>query len=393
MKKCTICGKETNDLFPFEGINLCEECAANCITLMGAMPEEEADEQEDEMLDINIKTPHEMKAILDDYVIGQEDAKKTIATGIYNHYKRILSGRNDIKKSNILLVGPTGVGKTELARTCAKMLDIPFVICDATSVTEAGYVGDDVENMLRRLYQAADGNKNATECGIIYIDEIDKIARKSENPSITRDVSGEGVQQALLKIIEGTDVEVPTEGGRKHPQGKRITINTSNILFICGGAFEGLTMKKEETKQLGFCPEVNRAEEETEELTAEKLTKQGLIPELVGRLPIIVKLNELTVEDLSRILVETKNSIIKQYTELLKLDDVNLIVDKTAIKYIAKEAYDKKTGARGLKSIIEKTMRDVMFDIPSEPDVQTVVITVKNNQLSVVKEKAKANVA
>ena len=393
MKKCTICGKETNDLFPFEGINLCEECAANCITLMGAMPEEEADEKEDEMLDINIKTPHEMKAILDDYVIGQEDAKKTIATGIYNHYKRILSGRNDIKKSNILLVGPTGVGKTELARTCAKMLDIPFVICDATSVTEAGYVGDDVENMLRRLYQAADGNKNATECGIIYIDEIDKIARKSENPSITRDVSGEGVQQALLKIIEGTDVEVPTEGGRKHPQGKRITINTSNILFICGGAFEGLTMKKEETKQLGFCPEVNTAEEETEELTAEKLTKQGLIPELVGRLPIIVKLNELTVEDLSRILVETKNSIIKQYTELLKLDDVNLIVDKTAIKYIAKEAYDKKTGARGLKSIIEKTMRDVMFDIPSEPDVQTVVITVKNNQLSVVKEKVKANVA
>lgn len=393
MKKCTICGKETNNLFSFEGVNLCEECAANCITLMGAIPEEESDEQEDEMLDINIKTPHEMKAILDDYVIGQEDAKKTIATGIYNHYKRILSGRNDIKKSNILLVGPTGVGKTELARTCAKMLDIPFVICDATSVTEAGYVGDDVENMLRRLYQAADGNKNATECGIIYIDEIDKIARKSENPSITRDVSGEGVQQALLKIIEGTDVEVPTEGGRKHPQGKRITINTSNILFICGGAFEGLTMKKEETKQLGFCPEVNTAEEETEELTAEKLTKQGLIPELVGRLPIIVKLNELTVEDLSRILVETKNSIIKQYTELLKLDDVNLIVDKTAIKYIAKEAYDKKTGARGLKSIIEKTMRDVMFDIPSEPDVQTVVITVKNNQLSVVKEKAKANVA
>lgn len=386
---CSFCDKPANKALQVGPFIMCQDCIDE---MHDTIHKTEADKEPKE--EFAIKTPHEIKAILDEYVIGQEEAKKTIAVGIYNHYKRILNGRDDIKKSNILLVGPTGVGKTELARTCAKLLEVPFVICDATTVTESGYVGDDVENMLLRLYQAADEDIEAAERGIIYIDEIDKIARKGEGTSITRDVSGEGVQQALLKIIEGADVDVPLAGGRKHPQGERIRINTSNILFICGGAFEGLTMKTNTEKHVGFCQEMNKSsDDDSTEVTAEALKKQGLIPELIGRLPIIVRLNKLTVNDLERILVDTKNSIVKQYTELIGLDGVELEIDKSAIHHIAKEAHEKKTGARGLKSIIEKIMRDVMFDIPSEEDVNKVTITVKNDKLSVVKNTAKNMVA
>ena len=386
---CSFCNKPTNKALQVGPFIMCQDCIDE---MHDTIHNTEVDEEQEEGFEI--KTPHEIKAILDEYVIGQEEAKKTIAVGIYNHYKRILNGRDDIKKSNILLVGPTGVGKTELARTCAELLEVPFVICDATTVTESGYVGDDVENMLLRLYQAADEDIEAAERGIIYIDEIDKIARKGEGTSITRDVSGEGVQQALLKIIEGADVDVPVAGGRKHPQGERIRINTSNILFICGGAFEGLTMKTDVEKHVGFCHEINKSsDDDNTEVTAEVLKKQGLIPELIGRLPIIVRLNELTVNDLEKILVDTKNSIVKQYTELIGLDGVELDIDKSAIHHIAKEAHEKKTGARGLKSIIEKIMRDVMFDIPSENDVNKVTITVKDDKLSVVKAKSKDMVA
>lgn len=384
---CSFCNQERNMGIAVGPFIICDKCVDEMYHTVHKteIPEFDFEDDIDDIEELEIKTPHEIKAILDDYVIGQEEAKKTIAVGIYNHYKRIVNGRDDIKKSNILLVGPTGVGKTELARTCAKLLDVPFVICDATTVTESGYVGDDVENMLLRLYQASGEDLEATEHGIIYIDEIDKIARKGEGSSITRDVSGEGVQQALLKIIEGADVDVPLAGGRKHPQGARITINTSNILFICGGAFEGLTMEKKVDKRLGFCTTEEKSIPEETEITAETLKKHGLIPELIGRLPIIVRLDELTVTDLEKILVETKNSIINQYTELIGLDGVELDVDESAIHYIAKEAYEKKTGARGLKSIIEKTMRDVMFDIPSENGLERVTITVCGEEISVVK--------
>lgn len=397
---CSLCNRPIKEAAIQAGpFMLCSECIDDMYATVHSLeatmePENKKDNKEqvaENNIEKSIKTPHEIKAVLDEYVIGQEEAKKAIAVGIYNHYKRILNSRDDIKKSNILLVGPTGVGKTELARTCATLLDVPFVICDATTVTEAGYVGDDVENMLLRLYQAADEDIEAAERGIIYIDEIDKIARKGEGASITRDVSGEGVQQALLKIIEGADVDVPVNGGRKHPQGERIRINTSNILFICGGAFEGLTMKTDTDKRIGFGNEGKVKNDESEgEVTAETLKKQGLIPELIGRLPIIVRLNELTVNDLKKILVDTKNSIVKQYTELIELDNVELKIDDAAIDYIAKEAHEKKTGARGLKSIIEKTMRDIMFDIPSETDVKQVTITVKNNAIAVEKSRVTA---
>ncbi len=347
------------------------------------------DSVEEMRKNLKLKTPKEIKAYLDDYVIGQDEAKKTVSIAIYNHYKRLINDRTDIQKSNILMLGPTGVGKTEIARTVAKMLDVPFAICDATTLTEAGYVGDDAENILLRLIQNADWEIERAEWGIIYLDEIDKIAREGENRSITRDVSGEGVQQALLKIIEGAEIEVPITGGRKHPLGERVLINTENILFICGGAFEGLTMKKEKSAPLGFGAVKERDSFEdlakNNKITAKDIEKQGIIPELAGRLPIIATLNPLKKDDLAKILTEPKNSIYHQYSEFLSMDNASFLIDDKAVDRITEDAINNNTGARGLKGIIENAIKDAMFDIPSISGKKQVVLTVSDkNELSTI---------
>ncbi len=390
--RCSFCGKAQENVKKIvagPGVYICDECVELCNSIIETemFEDEKAGYTLNELS--NIPSPKEIKAILDDYVVGQEEAKKTLSVAVYNHYKRVAHEENaskedvEIQKSNILLLGPTGCGKTLLARTLAKILNVPFAIADATTLTEAGYVGEDVENILLKLIQAADGDIQKAEKGIIYIDEIDKITRKSENPSITRDVSGEGVQQALLKIIEGTIASVPPQGGRKHPNQELIQINTENILIICGGAFEGLEdIIKNRTgeKAIGFGSQIKSKKEIKQyeifqELLPQDLLKFGLIPEFIGRLPIIATLKELDKEALVKILVEPKNALVKQYEKLFQIDGVELVFKEEAIEAIVEKAIERKTGARGLRSIIEEIMRDIMYEIPSNPNIEKCTIS------------------
>lgn len=389
--RCSFCGKQQNEvdrIIAGSGVYICNECVELCQSILtdssplsGSRPSKQKSDY-----NVTVPTPEEMKKALDEYVIGQDRAKITLSVAVYNHYKRIFyHGSNDVElqKSNVLLLGPTGVGKTMLAQTLAKLLDVPFAIADATTLTEAGYVGEDVENILLRLIQAADYDIEKAERGIIYIDEIDKITRKSENTSITRDVSGEGVQQALLKILEGTISNVPPQGGRKHPQQEFIQINTANILFICGGAFDGIDKiieKRVGVSSMGFGAQLKEkrevvAEKLMQQVTPHDLVKYGLIPELVGRLPVITVLENLDEDMLVQILREPKNALIKQYVKLFEMDGVKLEFDEEALKEIAHRTIVLKTGARGLRSVLENALSDLMFQVPSDPTVETIRIT------------------